>query len=253
MLIELSVCITETLALEDQFDADVSDGFQYFVGENDVTDEKLTFNDIPISSVDARVCNDKECCQEIGISFPPVPTRFESETFKYMDEDQRLNSQIFGWTSTALIGIFLVFAFGGNLLKYIYSLFRGIYKPEGDDQQVDYSSVPNINGYIPQLRVGSYAYPLLVCDIDDVNQNLIGWNDPGVSYDNYNMIFDVSHDSLKRSTKLVGSTRKWGKLKDHDEYKEKSDRDELKQSLKKVTPIFSIVKHWSLADRKERG
>lgn len=241
ILIELSVC--NTTPLDDQLDVDVSDGFQ----SHNMDDELL--GNIIVSSEGARVCDSSVCCQEIGISFPPVPTRFQSETFTYMDDDQELNSRIFGWTSTALIGIFIVFAFGGNLLRYLFSLFRGSYKPEGDDQQVDYSSVTTINGYIPQLRVGSYAYPLLACDIDDVNQSLIGWNDPGVSYDAYNLIFDVSHDSLKRSTKLVGSTRKWGKLKDHDEYKEKSDRDELK----KVTPIFSIVKHWSLADRKERG
>lgn len=38
----------------------------------------------------------------------------------------------------------------------------------------------------------------------DVDQSLIGWNDPETSYDNYNIIFDVPYEGMKRSKRLKG-------------------------------------------------
>jgi len=197
-----------------------------------------------IASDKARVCNTQECCQEIGTRFPPVPSVFETKEFYWMTEDQERLSKIFGWTSVGLLIAFAVIVFGGNILKLIMSLFKGVYKPTGQDQKIDFSSIKDIDGYIPQVRIGSYAYPLLACDIDDVDQTLIGWNDPGTSYDEYNMVFDVDHSSRKRKSKIAGSTRFCGKLRSHTDYQRSDSHDENEK------PIFSIVKQWDLTDRR---
>jgi hypothetical protein len=194
-----------------------------------------------------RVCSESTCCQEIGVNFPPVPSRFENEEFNWMSEDQRTVSVIYGWTCVGFLIAYAVMALGGNFVKLLVSQFAGIYRPVGKDQNIDFSSIPDIDGYVPQVQTGSYAYPLLACNIDYIDQSLIGWNDPGNSYDDYNMIFDIPHASLTRTTRIIGSTRHWKKLKDHVDFIESDNID------RDAKPIFAVVKQWSLSDRRNGG
>eukprot|EP00557_Chaetoceros_sp_GSL56_P010713 CAMPEP_0176478664 /NCGR_PEP_ID=MMETSP0200_2-20121128/1309_1 /TAXON_ID=947934 /ORGANISM="Chaetoceros sp., Strain GSL56" /LENGTH=987 /DNA_ID=CAMNT_0017874621 /DNA_START=38 /DNA_END=3001 /DNA_ORIENTATION=- len=219
--------------------------FELFYPNGTVVDFTETFTVSRETTV--RVCSASDCCQQIGINFPPVPSRFENDEFEWMSEDQRTISVIYGWTCVGFLIAYAVIAFGGNFVKLVISQFVGIYRPVGDDQKIDFSSMKDIDGYIPQVQTGSYAFPLLACNIDYINQSLIGWNDPGNSYDNYNMIFDVPHPSLTRTTRILGSTRHWGKLKDHEDFTESDNVD------RDAKPIFDIVKQWSLSDPRDGG
>jgi len=206
------------------------------IGQND---------NIVVQNETVRVCNEKKCCQEIGFDFPPIPEVLQSDEFNYMSDDQENISLVYGWTSVGLIVAFAVIAFGGALMKFIKSLFKSVYSPVGQDQKIDFSSIRDIDGYIPQVRVGSYSYPLIACDIDDIDLTLIGWTDPGTSYDEYNVTFDVNHKSISRKTKIEGSTRKYGKLRNHKDFRESADYDE------DVNPIFSVVKQWDLTKSRD--
>lgn len=106
------------------------------------------------------------------------------------------------------------------------------YQPSGLDQCKDFSSGIGMESfaYIPQLEVPSLGFPLLACNIDDIDVRLIGWKDPNRSdenehhrYDSRNIIFDVANEKLHRS--------RFGTIEQSCD--RKSDR-----------PIFSVVKHY---------
>ena len=51
--------------------------------------------------------------------------------------------------------------------------------------------IDGMMAYIPQIKAERFTFPLLVCDIDDVDVSLVGWNPHPSSYDEYNLIFVV--------------------------------------------------------------
>jgi hypothetical protein len=97
---------------------------------------------------------------------------------------------------------------------------------------------------VPQKVVPFYTHPLLLCDVDDIDQDLIGWNDPNRAYDYYNIIFDVPYPGMKRHKRLHTNTRKLGKIAEAKSYRESSDRERSVVEGDSVRPIFSVVKWW---------
>ena len=84
-----------------------------------------------------------------------------------------------------------------------------------------------------QFVIPGFHFPLLACDIDDIDVDLISWRNPQgnniehphLNYDDYNLIFDVPHEGMKRSINVASSTVK---SDEHDETRH----------------IYSIVKQW---------
>ena len=177
--------------------------------------------------------------------FPPIPNRFQDVDFKWMDEEQEQISMIYGWTSFALVIGFLVITFGESMVNLFISMFKGVYKEVGQDQHIDFSSVQDIGGYIPQIPNRSGPHFLLTCDIDDVDQSLIGWNEPDKSYDEYNLIFDQPYN-LKRAKMIEKNTRSTMKVRDHPLFRASSTANTT------AKPIYSVVKSWSMSDRNVR-
>lgn len=195
---------------------------------------------VTVTSTDAvRVCTESTCCQQ-SRKFPPVSTKIETSEFKWMSDEQRELTAICGWTSFAVILAYFVLAFGSSTVHLLLSQFSNSYKPTGKDQNIDFSNVKGIEAYIPQILIGSYAFPLLACNIDDVDQKYIGWNDPGTSYDEYNMLFDIKYSGLKRSEKIAGSTRHYDKIHNHKNFRDSDNADKTSK------PIYSIVKQYTV-------
>ena len=64
----------------------------------------------------------------------------------------------------------------------------------GISQQIDFSNVKEIFGYVPQIQLDSFEYPLLVCDTSDVNPSLIGWEPASKGHDYFNLTYDIPYD-----------------------------------------------------------
>jgi hypothetical protein len=64
----------------------------------------------------------------------------------------------------------------------------------------------DLSGYIPQVQVPGFVYPLLATDINGVDSDLIGWQDRRQGYDPHNLIHDVQHITNKRDTSSLFST-----------------------------------------------
>ena len=95
-----------------------------------------------------------------------------------------------------------------------------------------------VAGYIPQIREPSLAYPLIACDIDEIPLSLLGFHVPDESIDNYNVIFDVPYEGMKR-TKIQSSTRDVALLSEHESYEVTTNYQSAVER-----PIFDIVKYW---------
>lgn len=165
------------------------------------------------------------------IHFPPVP-RVQGSNI-WMTEEQTELTRVFGWTCFALLILYLVIVLGQLIFTSVLSIVKGTYEPSGIDQCKDFSSGIGVEtfAYIPQLEAPCLGFPLLVCNIDHIDIELIGWKDINRTdaieqhkYDSRNMIFDVPHESLHRP--------RFGALEHGDE------------GGKKHRPIFSIVKHY---------
>ena len=81
-----------------------------------------------------------------------------------------------------------------------------------------FEDVKEINAYVPQIKIPGFAFPFLLCDIDNINDNHIGWCDPHTDYKNHNLVDDVSSILARHDVKLDRSTS--------------------------VARMFSIVKGW---------
>ena len=68
------------------------------------------------------------------------------------------------------------------LLKFVYGWwvmfldrYRSTYKEVGDDQGIHYSDVTSRSAYIPQVYSPLFAYPLVACNTDLIDEELYDW------------------------------------------------------------------------------
>lgn len=182
-------------------------------------------------------------CDQETIGFPPIPS--ETGDDKWMTDGQKDLTRIYGWTCFVLLILYVVLVLGQRIVSAALSLVKGVYKSSGTNQNKDFSSGIGLEcfGYIPQLEVPGFHFPLLICNIDGIDVKLIGWKDPNSqnnvdvhkSFDTHNLIFDVPHENLHRARYVSA---------DHSKLREgEEDR-----------PIFSVVKHyppeWALRPRE---
>jgi hypothetical protein len=58
----------------------------------------------------------------------------------------------------------------------------------------DFSSVKHLqemHGYIPQIRDPDLLHPLLACELLDIDEDLVGWNDPVRGFHPHNLVNDA--------------------------------------------------------------
>ena len=100
------------------------------------------------------------------------------------------------------------------------------------------------------MKLIGQPFPYLACDVDDIDQGLIGWNPPKKSYDHYNLIFDLPHKSLRRTTIIEDNTRGTRTIAESSDYNLRSSPQrttngyEVSEHAKYARPIYSIIRHY---------
>jgi hypothetical protein len=120
-------------------------------------------------------------------AFPALPRYQEIE---WMTEDQAKVSNIFGWFSVAIL-VLVVLKILSSFGKAVRSHYLGNYKPRGKDVKIPYSKCPAIDNYIPEVDSAVFAYPLLLCDISDLDTRLFNWTDPEKKHSYYGITQDA--------------------------------------------------------------
>jgi len=176
-----------------------------FTGEFEMTPYKSSTIDFSTDVTSATVSegdfNYKICSQDFTghlprVAFPFVPSRArwipDLEPSEYMTETQLISTTYFGWSAFAM----MLVVFG----KYAYlwynqykATYSGVYVPAGEVQGKPFSNEDSRSGYIPQVYSKAFAFPLIACQIDDIDEELFDFNDPSRSY----LYYDLTNDAEK--------------------------------------------------------
>jgi len=152
--------------------------------------ENVTFTD---TDVDYRYCN----MEYKSFPFVPMMGNAHHDPYEYMTKAQLRSTAYFGWS--ALVILIIIF------VKYIAlwyaefkKLYHSSYEAVGDSQKIPYSKVASRSAYIPQVISNSFAFPLIACKIDGIDEELYHFTDPHRSRKYY----DLSVDAKKLLTGL---------------------------------------------------
>ena len=158
-------------------------GFTLFVLESPKDDAF----EVSLDSKVYRWCNQDFRSYFGRRSFPPFP-RFQDDEWMSTDQEQLL--EIYGIaTVLILVGVIGIFLFRAAVS--IVEGLTGTYVPHGKDQGVAFSDNPTIDSYMPQVSSNIFPFPLLLCDIKDVDPKLFNWQDP----DKPHSYYDVTRDA----------------------------------------------------------
>jgi hypothetical protein len=148
----------------------------------------------------------KYCLQDLlrtpGRNFPALP-QFQPEGGEWMTEDQEQITTLYGWTSLGVLGI-VALTFIWGWYQSARGLFRGTYESRGEDQKINFSDVPSISTYVPQVASNVYAYPLFACRIEGIPEELFDWKDPDHPFSFYDLTIDA--EELLRGMNMEGKT-----------------------------------------------
>lgn len=99
----------------------------------------------------ARVCNEDRCCQNVGLSWPPIPSEFETEDFKWMTDGQREVTTVFGWFSVVFLIGWIIITFGRTILAVLKSFFIGGFKVSRRNCHMSFTLIPSLLTFHPTL------------------------------------------------------------------------------------------------------
>ena len=156
----------------------------------------------PLSS-EYRVCSQNFLGNLPQISFPFVPGAANGvdnlDPKAYMSDGQFYSTAYFGWVALGLI-ILIILKFIWIWFKQYQKVYKGGYKSVGESQEIPFSETDPKSAFIPLVRSPVFAFPLIACRIDDIDEDLFEFNDPGRSYAYY--------DLTKDAKKLIGGCGK---------------------------------------------
>lgn len=141
-----------------------------------------------------------------------------SDDNEWMTDDQRVITNLFGWTSLVILLIILC-RFSIKVLNYVKTFFASDYEPDGRDMLINFTDIEDRCAFVPEVYSDYSPYPLIVGYIKDMDDELFDWASDEHPYDYYNVTLDLK-DILSAA-----------------EYEEASTRN-----------IFSLVKDWSITE-----
>lgn len=121
--------------------------------------------------------------------FPFVPSN-QPEGDEWMTEEQEQLTLIYGWASVGAICFVAVTFVQGWVEKLVQWLY-GESISVVEDQRINFSDVTNISAYIPHVASDVFSYPLFVCSMDGIGEEVIDWRDPLRSHAFYDLTKDA--------------------------------------------------------------
>ena len=159
-------------------------------------------------------------------TFPPT-TVLGSE---WMDDEQTILVNVFGWISVGTTLILGYALFGERIIGWFKKTSRKYNSDSSKNQFIDFSCISEIYGYVPQMAHRAFEFPMLVCDIDGIDSDLIYWQDEKRGFDFSNVIYDVPGYPFQKRNRLGDSM-----------VVEDNTNDSSEGS---IAPVFSIVAHY---------
>jgi len=161
----------------------------------------ISFTD---ADVDYRFCN---------MEWKFVSILGNAMNHEYMTEDQIISTTYFGWSAFAIVIIIL-----GKFLYLWYSgwkqLYISNYEPVGETQGIAWSEVDSRSAYIPQVESSVFAYPLVACKTDGMDEELFDFKDPDRAYRYYDLTVDAdkllsANSEIAKNNKGFSIVKSW--------------------------------------------
>jgi len=168
--------------------------------------------------------------------FPYVSRIQKNE--KWMSREQEKLSDIYGWTSVVVMTCFFIQFSAAGILKIVKRfVFEMDNKVFAQDQFIDFSSIMEKNVFIPNILCKDFVQPLLICDITNIDSDLLPRNyfvkDSEESYDTYNLV----HDFLRIKSVLNKEPCNENRVKMYTD-------NEIHASALRSRQFFDQVKYW---------
>lgn len=194
-------CVAAYIFAEFPFDnaCESNDDFSSYIGTFstssllNVDNEVIANDEFTISASDSSAY--KFCNQDLARfrpdAYPPTPRKGGGIQYDWMSPLQIQFAPYFAWTCVAMLSLVCATVFYKIVKNNIFPLFCNWYSPVGKATDFKFSNVKEIFGYVPQMQVPGYLFPFVLCDVDSIDKQLIGWSAYDDSFDSYNLIFDV--------------------------------------------------------------
>ena len=180
------------------------------------------------------------CSQNLlrKFSFPPVPSVILEDAYEWMNPSQETYAPIITWAMCAILLVIGATILIRTIFRAINTLFFRDFKVSKSLSSARFEDVEEINGYVPQVEVDGYIFPFLLCDVDQIDSEMIGWSDAYSTYDAHNIIYDVP--------KIAVAKCHVRKLQTDDTCVSDSfvDNGAVETVVNSGAPIFAIVKSW---------
>lgn len=138
-----------------------------------------------------------EYCRQDFFRFPkdvwvfPFIERFQIPGEEWMSPVQERTTEIYGWTSVAIVGIVLL-SFVYRFILQCRGILYGTYSACGDDQNINFSDLASKSVYVPEVKSPAFSYPLLaVSGLDAIDKDLLEWTD----HDRPHVFYDLTKDA----------------------------------------------------------
>ena len=163
-----------------------------YIGSFDTTNgagESVSF-DISEGDQVFAYCNQDMLRYKPWPAVPAVPSR-QPKGEEWMTEDQQF-LKIYGWTGL-FVALFVAAIMINLSRRRIMKFFFGEkHYCSNNNKTKKFSENLDIFAYIPQVKVSGALYPVLFCDVSEIDHELIGWEDPEDKKKSaHNAIFDV--------------------------------------------------------------
>uniref|UniRef100_A0A7S3QJ10 CSC1/OSCA1-like cytosolic domain-containing protein n=1 Tax=Chaetoceros debilis TaxID=122233 RepID=A0A7S3QJ10_9STRA len=189
------------------------------------------------------------CNQNIlrKFTFPPTPAKLLSTSDAWLSDNRKNMATILGWFMILTVAIIISTIALKTIVQFIKYLFFADYKIQemteekrSELEKLRFCDIEEIKAYVPQITIDGYTFPFLLCDVDEIDKEMIGWSnpeDPESNYDAHNLIFDIpkvadEKNAMREDPKIAALT---------------NPADENSNA-----PLFSIVKSWKAVEKKTR-
>jgi len=182
-----------------------------------------------------RVCSADTCCQDLTMELitPWRVGKKSDDGLTWLSESQTRLGLIYGVTAICIIVSYFIFVCGRNGKNLFSSLYLKGYTPQTKDQDKQFSE-ENIPWYIPEVVHSRFSFPLLLCDVDGIDPDMIGWKDPSRSLRDHSLVYDIPNHRLTHTKILTQPQLDTDDTECNDKLNSKS-----------VAPIFDFMTQWS--------
>ena len=194
----------------------------------------------------------KYCNQDLRDTnggFPPLPSR-QPAGVEWMESDQENVLWFFGATCISI----LIIVIGLYIDKLVFR--KKGYREDSIVDPTKFSEVKQIDTYIPEARSPFFNFPLILVNVDGIDERLYGWNDPWNKHSFYSISKDLQEElgdgfDTRKADYLFSKVKYWKCDEEDLEKKEEVDVD-VNKMVEELASVLNTANDMNVVDAGDR-